>query len=163
MLSKTMQKGLNDQIQKEFYSSYLYLAMSACCEANNLPGSAKWTQAQSREEYGHAMKLYAYVNDRGGRTILEALPKPPAEYRSMLDIFKKVLEHEKHVTASIHKLYAQAVKENDYASQVALQWFVSEQVEEEKNATAIVEQIQAVGDSKGSLMYIDRALGKRGQ
>ena len=92
-----------------------------------------------------------------------ALPKPPAEYRSMLDIFKKVLEHEKHVTASIHKLYAQAIKENDYASQVTLQWFVSEQVEEEKNATAIVEQIPAVGDSKGSLMYIDRALGKRAQ
>jgi ferritin len=163
MLSKTMQKALNDQIQKEIYSSYLYLAMSAYCEANNLPGSAKWTQLQSREEYGHAMKLYGYVNDRGGRLTLEALPKPPAEYRSALDIFKKVLEHEQHVTASIHKLYAQSVKENDYASQIVLQWFVTEQVEEEKHATEIVEQLKVVGESKTSLMLLDRNLGKRGQ
>lgn len=163
MLSKTMQKALNDQIQKELYSSYLYLAMSAYCEASNLPGSAVWTKVQSQEEYGHAMKLYAYVADRGGRVVLEALPKPPAEYRSMLDVFKKVLEHEQHVTASIHKLYAQAVKENDYASQVTLQWFVTEQVEEEKSATAIVEQLKLVGESKGSLMYLDRHLAKRGQ
>jgi ferritin len=163
MLSKAMQNALNDQIQKEMYSSYLYLAMSAYCEANNLPGSAKWTRIQSQEEMSHAMKLYDYVTDRGGQVTLEAIQKPPAEYKSALDIFRKVLEHEQHVTASIHKLYAQAVKENDYASQIVLQWFVTEQVEEEKNATAIVEQFKAVGESKTSIMMLDRHLGKRGQ
>ena len=162
MLSKAMQNALNDQIQKEMYSSHLYLAMSAYCEANNLPGSAKWTRIQSQEEMSHAMKLYDYGTDRGGPVTLEAIQKPPAEYKSALDIFRKVLEHEQHVTASIHKLYAQAVKENDYASQIVLQWFVTEQVEEEKNATQIVEQLKMVGDSKTSLMLLDLHLAKRG-
>jgi ferritin len=162
MLSKTMQKALNDQIQKEINSSYIYLAMSAYCEANGLPGSATWMRVQSQEEYGHAMKLFGFVNDRGGRVTLQALPTPPAEWKSALDAFKKVLEHEQYITASIHKLYAQALKENDYPSQVLLQWFVSEQVEEEKNATAIVDQLKAIGESKSSLLMIDHHLAKRG-
>ena len=163
VLSKTMLNAINEQIQKEYYSSYLYLAMSSYCEANNLPGSAKWMRIQSQEELSHAMKLFDYVFDRGGHVTLEAIAQPPAEYKSALEVFKQVLEHERIVTASIHKLYALSVKEDDYASQIVLQWFVSEQVEEEKNATVIVEQLKVVGDSKTSLMLLDRHLAKRGQ
>jgi ferritin len=162
MLSKPMQDGLNEQIQKEYHSSYLYLAMAAYCEASFLPGSAKWMRIQSQEELSHAMKLYDHVVDRGGRVTLQAIPQPPAEYKSALDVFEKVLAHEQLVTASIHKLYALALKENDYAAQIMLQWFVTEQVEEEKSAGAVVEQFKAVGESKTSLMLLDRHLGKRG-
>jgi ferritin len=162
MLSKSMQDGLNEQIQKEYYSSYLYLAMAAYCEASNLPGSAKWMRVQSGEELKHAMKLYDHVVDRGGRVTLQAIQQPPGEYKSALDIFEKVFAHEQHVTASIHKLYALALKENDYPAQVMLQWFVTEQVEEEKSASLVVEQLKAVGESKTSLMLLDRHLGKRG-
>lgn len=162
MLSKTMQDAINEQIQKEYHSSYLYLAMAAYCEAGNLPGSAKWMRLQSQEELSHAMKLYDHVVDRGGRVTLQAIPQPPAEYKSALDVFEKVLAHEQLVTASIHKLYASALKENDYAAQVMLQWFVTEQVEEEKSAGAVVEQLKAIGDSKNGLLMLDRHLGKRG-
>jgi ferritin len=162
MLSKTMQDALNDQIQKEYHSSYLYLAMAAYCEASNLPGCAKWMRVQNQEELKHAMKLYDHVVDRGGRVVLQAIQQPQVEYKSALDIFEKALAHEQLVTASIHKLYALGVKENDYPAQVMLQWFVTEQVEEEKSASLVVEQLKAVGESKTSLMLLDRHLGKRG-
>jgi ferritin len=162
-LSKTLQAALNDQIQKEYYTSYLYLAMSAHLEAQNLPGAAKWTRIQSQEELTHALKLFDHVVDRGGRVILAAIQQPPAEYGSALQLFEQVLKHEQLVTASIHTLYAAAVKEQDYPVQVLLQWFVTEQVEEEKNATQVVEQLKAVGESKTSLMLLDRHLGKRGE
>jgi ferritin len=162
MLSKTMQDAINEQIQKEYHSSYLYLAMAAYCEASNLPGSAVWMRVQSREELTHAMKLFEHMVDRGGRVTLQAIPQPAAEYKSALDVFEKVLAHEQLVTASIHKLYALALKENDYPAQVMLQWFVTEQVEEEKSAGQVVEQLKAVGESKTSLMLLDRHLGKRG-
>jgi ferritin len=162
MLSKTMQDALNDQIQKEYHSSYLYLAMAAYCEANNLPGSGQWMRVQSQEELAHALKLYDHVVDRGGRVTLQAIPQPPAEYKSALDVFEKVLAHEQLVTAAIHKLYALAVKEADYAAQVMLQWFVTEQVEEEKSATQVVEQLKMVSESKNGLYMLDRHLGERG-
>ena len=162
-LSKALQGALNDQIHKEYYSSYLYLAMSAHLEAQNLPGAAKWTRIQSQEELSHALKLFDHMIDRGNRVALAAIQQPPAEYGSALQLFEKVLEHEQHVTASIHALYALAVKEQDYPAQVMLQWFVTEQVEEEKNASQVVEQLKAVGESKTSLMLLDRHLGKRGE
>jgi ferritin len=162
MLSKTMQDAINEQIQKEYHSSYLYLAMAAYCEASNLPGSAKWMRVQSQEELSHALKLFEHMVDRGGRVTLQAIPQPPAEYKSALDVFEKVLAHEQLVTASIHKLYALALKESDYPAQIMLQWFVTEQVEEEKSAGEVVEQLKAVGESKTSLMLLDRHLGKRG-
>ena len=162
MLSKTMQDAINEQIQKEYHSSYLYLAMSAYCEASNLPGSAKWMRVQSQEELSHAMKLFDHVVDRGGRVTLQAIQQPAAEYKSALDVFEKVLAHEQLVTASIHKLYALSLKENDYAAHIMLQWFVAEQVEEEKNAGEAVEQLKAVGESKNGLFMVDRGLGKRG-
>jgi ferritin len=162
-LSKALQGALNDQIHKEYYSSYLYLAMSAYLEAQNLPGAAKWTRIQSQEELSHALKLFDHMIDRGNRVTLAAIQQPPAEYGSALQLFEKVLEHEQLVTASIHALYALAVKEQDYPAQVMLQWFVTEQVEEEKNASQVVEQLKAVGESKTSLMLLDRHLGKRGE
>ena len=162
-LSKALQGALNDQIHKEYYSSYLYLAMSAHLEAQSLPGAAKWTRIQSQEELSHALKLFDHMIDRGNRVTLAAIQQPPAEYGSALQLFEKVLEHEQLVTASIHALYALAVKEQDYPAQVMLQWFVTEQVEEEKNASQVVEQLKAVGESKTSLMLLDRHLGKRGE
>jgi ferritin len=162
MLSKTMQDAINEQIQKEYHSSYLYLAMAAYCEANTLPGAAQWMRLQSQEELAHAMKLFEHMVDRGGRVTLQAIPQPPAEYKSALDVFEKVLAHEQLVTAAIHKLYALALKEADYPAQVMLQWFVSEQVEEEKTAGEVVEQLTAVGESKNGLFMVDRGLGKRG-
>ena len=162
-LSKALQGALNDQIHKEYYSSYLYLAMSAYLEAQNLPGAAKWTRIQSQEELSHALKLFDHMIDRGNRVALAAIQQPPAGYGSALQLFEEVLEHEQHVTASIHALYALAVKEQDYPAQVMLQWFVTEQVEEEKNASQVVEQLKAVGESKTSLMLLDRHLGKRGE
>ena len=161
MLTKAVQDALNEQINKELYSSYLYLAMSAYCESNSLPGSAAWTKVQAQEEHGHAMKLFAYVNDQGAQVVLEAIAKPPAKFKGPLEIFEKILEHEKAVTASIHKLYALAGKENDYATQIALQWFVTEQVEEEKNAAGIVEQFKMVGENRVALLMMDRQLGAR--
>jgi ferritin len=108
------------------------------------------------------MKLFEHMVDRGGRVTLQAIPQPPAEYKSALDVFEKVLAHEQLVTASIHKLYALALKEADYPAQVMLQWFVTEQVEEEKNAGQVVDQLKAVGESKNGLYMLDRGLGKRG-
>jgi len=163
MLKKSVLDALNDQINKELYSSYLYLAMAAYCEANNLPGSAVWMKLQAQEEHEHGMKLYEYVNAQGAEVVLEAIPKPQSEYKGGLDVFEKVLEHEKVVTASIHKLYALAGKENDYATQVVLQWFITEQVEEEKSACDAVALWKQVAGHKGSEYMVDRQLGKRGQ
>lgn len=163
MLTKTVQDALNEQINKELYSSYIYLAMAAYCEASDLPGSATWMRLQAQEEHAHAMKLFGYVNERGGRVTLQAIPQPPAEYQGALEVFEKVLEHEKVVTASIHKLYALAGKENDYATQIMLQWFITEQVEEEQSAAQVVAQWKMITEHRGSELMLDRQLGKRGQ
>ena len=162
MLSKSMERAINRQIKAEFYSAYLYLAMAAHADAANLPGFAHWMRAQSQEEIEHGMKFYKYVNERGGRVVLEAIDRPPEEFESPLDLFEKTLEHEQHVTALIHELYALAIEQQDYASLVELQWFVEEQVEEESNATAIVDTLKLAGDSGNALIMLDRALGSRG-
>ena len=130
MLSRTTQDAINEQIKNEMYSAYLYLSMSAYCESINLPGFAHWMQMQAQEEMVHAMKFYGYVHTRGGRVVLLAIDQPPAEFQSPLDIFEKALEHEQKVTAMIDNLYDLAIQEKDYASQVLLQWFVTEQVED---------------------------------
>ena len=161
MFSKTMQDAINEQINKELYSAYLYLSMSAYCESANLPGAAHWLRAQATEEQGHAMKFFGYIHDRGGRVTLKAIAQPPAEYASLLDLFEQVLEHERLVTSLIHRLYETAVKENDYSSQVLLQWFITEQVEEEKNAGLVVEQLKMIGTQGTPLFMMDRQLGAR--
>jgi len=161
MFTKKMLDGFNDQINKELFSSYLYLAMSAHFESVNLSGFASWMKVQSNEETEHGMKMYQYVFERGGRVILEAIAKPAAEYKTPLDVMKKVLEHEKKVTASIEALYELALKEKDYASQVLLQWFIKEQVEEEKNASDIIELLKSIGDNPAGLAMVDQRLGFR--
>jgi ferritin len=162
MLSTNLQAAFNDQINKEFFSAYLYLGMSAWCEAANLPGASHWLKAQAAEEQGHALKLCGIVQDRGGMVTLEAIAKPAQEYTSLLDLFEQVLGHEQKVTSLINGLYKVALGENDYPSQFALQWFVNEQVEEEKNATMIVETLKMVGVQGASLFMVDRQLGARG-
>jgi ferritin len=161
MLSKTIQDAFNEQIRNEIQSAYLYLAMSAHCEAVNLPGASHWLHAQWEEELEHAMKLYKYVFDRGGRVTLGAIEKPQAEFTGLLGIFQQVLSHEQKVTALINNLYAAALKENDYASQIEVQWFIKEQVEEEKNASGIIEMLKMAGDSGPTLIMADRQLGAR--
>ena len=162
MLSRTVQEAMNEQIKNEFYSAYQYLSMAAYCESVNLPGFARWMRMQAREEVEHAMKLYDFILDRGGRVLLQAMDQPVADFGSPLEVFEQALEHEQRVTAMINGLYGLAVKENDYASQTFLQWFVTEQVEEEKNAGDVVETLKMIGDKSEALFLLDRELGGRG-
>lgn len=163
MLKKSLLDAMNSQIKHELYSAYFYLSMSAYFEASNLPGSARWMRLQAQEEQGHAMKFFDYIHDRGGQVVLQAIDQPPSDFKSPLDVFERTLAHEQKVTGLINSLYELAVKENDYASQSFLQWFVDEQVEEEKNATQIVEMLRMVGDHKGNLLMLDHRLGERGK
>lgn len=161
MFSKNLEAAINDQIKHELYSAYLYLSMSAHAESNNMPGAAKWLAKQAQEEQEHALKFYSYIHDRGGKVTLQAIAQPPTEFTSLLDIFEQVKEHEALVTSLIHRLYELSVKENDYASQVMLQWFVTEQVEEEKNAATVVDALRSVGTQGTALFMVDRWLGDR--
>jgi len=163
MLDQALQDAMNQQIRKEIHSAYLYLGMAAYCDSANLPGFAQWLKVQFKEEMEHAMKFYDFINDRGGKVVLEALDKPTVGYKSALDVFESTLAHEQKITASINGLYELAQAKKDYPTQVFLQWFISEQVEEEKNATQIVENLKAIGDKAGSLLYLDKHLGKRGK
>ena len=157
----TMHDAMNEQIKNEFYSAYLYLSMSAYFETINLPGFAHWMQIQVQEEVGHAMKLYNFINERGGRVVLQAIDQPPAEFDSPLDVFERTLEHEEKVTGMIHQLYALSIQEQDYPSQIFLQWFVTEQVEEEDSATKIIATLKLIGDDRHALLMLDRELGSR--
>jgi ferritin len=161
VISQKVQDAINDQIQAEFYSSYLYLAMSAYCDSANYKGIGHWFRAQAQEETGHAMRFFSFVDDRGGRVVLKAIQLPPVEYPSLLDIFQQTLEHEKAVTARIVALYQLAQAEGDPTTQVALQWFLTEQIEEEASATAIVETLKRIGTSGSGLVMLDHELGER--
>ncbi len=160
-LSKTIQTALNDQIGREFYSAYLYLSMSAYCASRNLPGFAHWMMLQAKEEAGHAMKLYGFIEDRSGRVVLQAVDKPPSDFKSPLELVTKVREHEEMVTGEINNLYALAASEHDYATQIFLEWFLTEQVEEEKNSTLLVERLRMAGENQSALLLIDREIGSR--
>lgn len=161
MLSKPMQEALNGQIGHEINSAYLYLAMSLHSSSIGLPGFASWLRLQWQEELSHALKLAEIVHDRGGRVTLQAVEKPPAQFKSPLEIFRLVLAHEQKVTALINTLYETALKENDYATQVEVQWFIKEQIEEEKNAVTILDQLKMAGESGAPLMMVDRSLAAR--
>jgi ferritin len=161
MLKKTIQDAINEQINKELYSAYLYLAMAAYFDANNLPGFAHWMRAQYREETEHAMKFYHYVNERGGRVVLKAIDEPQAEFGSPLKVFEQTFEHEQFVTSLINKLYELALGEKDYATQSLLKWYIDEQVEEEANASYIVETLKQVGEKGNGLILLDRQLAQR--
>ncbi len=162
MLSKAVQEAMNDQINKEWYSSLLYLSMAAHFEQANLPGFAHWMRLQAEEERVHAMKLYDHLIERSGRVILKAIEAPTTEWKSSLEAFKEAQAHEGKVTASINALYELAMKEKDYPAQVLLQWFITEQVEEEKNAAEIVAQLEMVEARGSAVLMLDHRLGKRG-
>ena len=161
MLSSEVQKAINDQINNELYSAYLYLSMSAYCDSLNLNGFAHRMRLQSQEEVAHAMRLFDFVHDRGGRADLKAIAQPPAQFKSPLDVMEQALDHERQVTALIHKLYELATNQKDYATLAQLQWFLLEQVEEEKVASEIVEQIKLAGNQGPALLLLDSRLGSR--
>ncbi|MEJ5362456.1 MAG: ferritin [Spirochaetota bacterium] len=162
VLSKKMEEALNKQINAELYSAYLYLAMAAYFESTNLTGFARWMELQAEEEKQHAMKLYHYIIERGGRVVLDAIQKPQTEWKSPLDVFEAVYAHEQHVTSLIYNLADIARQEKDYATEVMLHWFIKEQVEEEANASSILERIKMVKDSINGILQYDKILGKRG-
>ncbi len=161
MISKKMEAALNEQVNKEFYSAYMYLAMSAYCNSIGLPGFSHWMRLQYEEENMHVTKMYDYILSQGGQVHLKAITEPPKEYGKPLDIFKKTLEHEQFVTASIHRLMELAIEERDFATQTFLQWYVTEQVEEESNVNDILAPLRMVGEDKGGLMMIDQKLEQR--
>ncbi|HJR51410.1 MAG TPA: ferritin [Gemmatimonadales bacterium] len=161
MMSTSMQDALNEQMKHEFYSSYLYLSMSAYCDRANLPGLARWMRAQAQEETKRAMKIFDHVLDRGGRVELRELGRPPADFSSPKDVFDQAHKHEQQVTASINQVYGLAVDERDFASTVFLDWFVQEQVEEEKTSGLLAEQLRMVGEDRPGLLMLDRELGQR--
>ena len=156
-----MAKAINQQINAELYSSYLYLAMSAWAQAQHLAGFAKWLDLQAKEEYGHAMKFLHYLFEQGAEVALDGIAKPPTAWATAKAMFKKVFEHERKVTGLIHELAKLAVKEHDFATANLLQWFINEQVEEEANAGLVVAKLDMLGESKTGLLMIDHDLGKR--
>ena len=161
MISKKVQNAINEQIKNELYSAYLYLAMSAYFESQTLPGLAHWMRKQAAEEQEHALKFFDFVNERGGRVELRAIDQPPLEFDGPLAVFEATLEPEQKVTAMIHALYELSLQEKDYATQVMLQWFVDEQVEEEAHATEIVEHVRMLGQKGQALLMLDARLGAR--
>lgn len=161
MLSNNMLSALNKQINKEIYSAYLYMSMSAYSQYTGLKGFANWFMVQYNEEMEHAMKIYTYVNDQGEQVKLMAIDEPPVEFDSPLDMFEKTLDHEKFITKSINELVDIAIAEKDHATVIFLQWFVTEQIEEEGNDNDIINQLKLVGDNGNGLIMIDRELGSR--
>ncbi len=161
MIGKPMQDAMNEQINKELYSSYLYLSMSAYFEDKNLTGFANWMRVQADEEREHAMKFYDFILERGGRVSLKAIDAPKTDWTSSLEVAEEVAAHEAKVTASIYALYELALKEKDYPAQVMLQWFISEQVEEEKNAAEIVANLKLIEERGTAVFVLDKQLGKR--
>ncbi len=161
MKSKKLQETMNNQIQAELYSAYLYLAMSIDCQSKNLKGFANWLNVQYQEETMHAMKLLAYMQERGAQVELQAIQAPPSKFGTPVEIFEQVLKHELHVTELIHNLYAVAIEEKDYAAQMFLQWYVNEQVEEEASASEVLEKLKMVEGNNGALFFIDQELAAR--
>ena len=161
MIGKSMQDAMNEQINKEFFSSYLYLSMAAYFEDKNLMGFAHWMRLQADEEREHAMKFYNFILDLGGRVYLKGLDAPETDWKSNLQVAEEVAAHEAKVTASIQDLYELALKEKDYPSQVMLQWFISEQVEEEKNAADLVAKLRLIEERGTAVLMLDHRLSKR--
>lgn len=155
--------AFNKQMNMEFYSEYFYRAMAAYCHLENFKGFGAWLDVQADEEHEHGMKFYHYLLERGVKVEFQKMDQPPAAYKSLLDVAEKIYEHEKDVvTKNIHKLYELALETKDYPAQIFLHWFINEQVEEEANASEIVEKLRLIGDkSSGSLFALDHQLGKR--
>ncbi len=161
MISKKMEKAINEQINAEMYSAYLYLSMAAYFEAENLPGMAGWMRIQTQEETAHALKFFDFINERRGRVVLQAIEQPAKEWKSPLAAFEAAFEHEKLVTGRIDDLVNLAVQEKDHATNAFLQWFVTEQVEEETSVDTIVQMLKMGEKAPGAMFMIDRELGQR--
>ena len=161
MLSEKIQTALNEQLNAELYSSYLYLSMSSYFKSINLEGFANWMNVQAREELMHAMKFYDFVLQRGGKVVLKAVEAPPTDWNSSLNVFENALKHEQKVTGLINQLVGLALAENDHATNIFLQWFVTEQIEEEESADYVVQQLKFVDGAKSGLFMMDRELSKR--
>ncbi len=161
MISKKMQDALNEQIKWELYSGYLYLSMSAHFASMNLAGCANWMRVQAQEELMHAMKFYDFIIERGGKVSLKAVDSPPKKWASPLAAFQATYEHEQQVTGRINDLVSQALGLKDHATHIFLQWFVTEQVEEEASADEVVQQLKLIGKDSSGLFMLDRELGQR--
>ena len=161
VLSQKLQAAINEQINGEFYSAHLYLSMAAHCDTLSLGGFSHWLKLQYSEELSHALKLYDFITDRGGRVALQAIKQPPVEFESVTAVMQMALEHERKVTAMIDSLYELALAERDYSAHVLLEWFVDEQVEEEKSISEILDLLGMVGDDGTGLLILDSRLAAR--
>ena len=161
MFSQTVQDAINEQINNEFSASYSYLAMSTYCERQNFLGCARWLRIQSHEEYGHGTRLLDFLLARDGTVRLKALPEPPVQFKSIDSVFEQALQQEQQVSKQIDQLYELALKEKAFAALVQLQWFITEQVEEEKSAREIVGKFHLLKDDPAALLDLDRELGAR--
>jgi len=160
-MDKKIEKALNEQIKEEFYSAYLYLSMSAWAENNGFKGAGNWLRIQFQEEEAHGLHFYDFIKDRGGEVSLQALPAPGHKWKNLLDLFEAVKNHEKEVTKRINDLYSLAFDSKDHATSTFLHWFVTEQVEEEKNVQEIIDQLKMVGDNGSGLYLIDKEMATR--
>jgi len=161
VLNEKIQGALNDQIQAEFFSAYLYLSMASWCEDGNFEGFGHWMRMQAQEEMFHAMKIYDYINMTGGRVLLQAVDQPATEWADASAMFEAALAHERVMTGNINKLAALCMKENDFATSNMLQWFVNEQVEEEATVDAILGKLKLMGGQGPGLFMLDQELGAR--
>ncbi|MCA9260572.1 MAG: ferritin [Planctomycetales bacterium] len=161
MLKDVVQQAINSQINNELYSSYSYLSMAAWCEHQQFTGCAHWLRLQSQEEYSHAMKLYDFLLMRNARVVLQPIAQPESDFASVVEVFEKALAQEQTVTNQIDSLYELAFKEKAFAALVELEWFITEQVEEEKSAREVVHKFNMVKDDPASLLDLDRELGAR--
>jgi ferritin len=161
MMTDKMAKALNEQINEELFSAYLYLAMSAWFESQNLPGFAFWMKVQAREENTHAMKFFDFLHERRGRVLLKAVKEPGKEWKSPLAAFEAALEHEQYITGRINDLVNLATTGKDHATAGFLQWFVKEQVEEEASADRIVQMLKMAANAPGALLMLDHQMGER--
>lgn len=161
MLDERMEEALNYQLNRELYSGYLYLAMAAYFDDQDLPGFANWMRIQAQEELSHAMKFYDYLVRRGGRAVMDAIEAPENEWESAVAVFEQVYQHEQMVTGLIHKLVDLALEISDHATNNFLQWFVAEQVEEEESSSGVLHKVKMASQSRSGLYMLDQELGQR--
>lgn len=161
MLTKKLQEAINDQINKEFFSEYFYLSMSAYLESIEMEGFANYFNVQAQEEHFHAMKMFNFVHDKGGRVILQSLDKPESEFKSVLNTIEEALKHERYITKSINDLMDVAIKENDHSVKSFLEWYVDEQVEEESTMSKLIAKLKLINGEGLGLLTIDNELLSR--
>ncbi|MFZ1321697.1 MAG: ferritin [Ignavibacteria bacterium] len=161
MLTKKLQDALNEQINKEFFSEYMYLSMSACLECIEMEGFANYFNVQAQEEHFHAMKMFNFVHDKGGRVILKSLAEPKANFKSVLEVIEEALDHERYITKSINELMDVAIKENDHSVKSFLDWYVDEQVEEEATMGRLIAKLKLINGEGLGLLTIDNELLSR--